>query len=58
MTGQGLLYLRVKQGFAFICNADAEAESNEDILKSAFDSSVTASLANVTESTPRIMLHS
>ena len=58
MTGQGLLYLKVKKGFAFICNAHAEVESNEDKLKSAFDSSVTASLANVTENTPRIMLHS
>ena len=54
MAGQGLLYLKVKQGFEFIYNGDAEAESDEDILKSAFDSSVTASLANVTEGTPSI----
>ena len=54
MAGQGLLYLKVKQGFEFIYNGDAEAESDEDILKSAFDSSVTASLANVTEGPPSI----
>ena len=54
MAGQGLLYLKVKQGFEFIYNGDAEAESDEDILKSAFDSSVTASLANVSEGPPSI----
>ena len=40
MAGQGLLYLKVKQGFEFIYNGDAEAESDEDLLKSAFNSSV------------------
>ena len=54
MAGQGLLYLEVKQGFEFIYNGDAEAESDEDLLKSAFNSSVTASLANVMEGTPSI----
>ena len=52
MGVQGLLYLKVKQGFQFTYNGDAEVESDEDLLKSAFASSGIASLANVTEDTP------
>jgi len=36
MAGQGLLYVKIKQGYEFVYNA--EAESDEELLKSAFAS--------------------
>ena len=43
MAGQGLVYLKVKQGFEFFYNGGAE--SDEDLLNSAFDCSVSATNA-------------
>ena len=43
MAGQGLVYLKVKQGFEFVYNGGAEID--EDLLKSAFDCSVSATNA-------------
>ena len=43
MAGQGLVYLKVKQGFEFVYNGGAE--SDEDLLNSAFDCSVSATNA-------------
>ena len=40
MAGQGLVYLKVKQGFEFVYNG--EPESDEDLLKSTFDSACSA----------------
>ena len=49
VAGQGLLHLKVKQGFEFVYNA--EAESDEDLLKSAFDSAVGATTGSHTNAT-------
>ena len=43
MAGQGLVYLKVKQGFEFVYNG--EPESDEDLLKSTFDSACSATVA-------------
>lgn len=43
MVGQGLVYLKVKQGFEFVYNG--RAESDEDLLNSAFDCSVSTNNA-------------
>ena len=40
MAGQGLVYLKVKQGFEFVYNG--EPESDDDLLKSTFDSTCSA----------------
>ena len=43
MAGQALVYLKVRQGFEFVYNGGAE--SDEVLLKSAFDCSVSATKA-------------
>ena len=40
MAGQAQVYLKVKQGFEFFYNE--EPESNDDLLKSTFDSACSA----------------
>ena len=40
MAGQGLVYLKIKQGFEFVYNG--EPESDDDLLKSTFDSTCSA----------------
>ena len=52
MTGQGLIYLKVKQGFGFVYNG--KPESNEDLLKSTFDSACSATDAAAENQIPDV----
>ena len=52
MAGQGLVYLKVKQGFEFVYNG--EPESDDDLLKSTFDSACSATDAAAENQIPDV----